>query len=71
MNDRINGGAMNAAGGSGYYESPAPEKKSYTARQRWLLLGTLALGAVFSWVVLGGWTFSDDFSGMIIPCTRV
>lgn len=63
MNDRINGGAMNAAGGSGYYESPAPEKKSYTARQRWLLLGTLALGAVFSWVVLGGWTFSDDFSG--------
>ncbi|HWQ59037.1 MAG TPA: DUF4173 domain-containing protein [Clostridia bacterium] len=38
----------------GYYEPqgvPKIEKRTYTKTQRWLLLGAVAIGAVFSWVL--------------------
>lgn len=41
----------------GFYETRGegapPEKRVYTAAQRWLLLAVIALGAVFSWVLFG------------------
>lgn len=41
----------------GFYEARGegapPEKRVYTAAQRWLLLAVIALGAVFSWVLFG------------------
>ncbi len=39
-----------------FYETPAAPKRVYTPAQRWLVLGVLILGAVFSWVFLAGGT---------------
>ena len=55
---------------NGYYEPPRhiEAARVYTAGQRWLLLFTVAMGAVFAFVFLGKQALSSDrLSGLMLP----